>query len=75
MLSNFVVAGIIAVVYILLQFIYKRFIEKSTINTKAMITDLVLAFCSSLISLYLAEQLGGELGKKSTPAHIGKADF
>ena len=75
MLSNFVVAGIIAVIYILLQFIYKRFIEKSTINTKAMITDLVLAYCSSLISLYLTEQLGGELGKKSTPAHIGKADF
>ena len=62
----FLIAGIVAVIFFLIKFIYTRFIskdqdqdqEKEPKPLKSMIIDSIIVFISSVLAIMLQEQFG-----------------
>ena len=60
----FLIAGIVAIVFFLIKFIYSRFIskdqdqEKEPKPLKSIIMDSIIVFISSVLAIMLQEQFG-----------------
>jgi hypothetical protein len=55
---NFMLAGIIAVVFFVIKFINLRFIKKEDEAIKPIAIDSILVFLSVIIGLLISEQFG-----------------
>ena len=53
----FLVAGIIAVVFLIVKFIEMRFIEKENKPLKLLVRDTILVYICSIMGLFIIDQL------------------
>ncbi len=76
----FVIAGVIAVIFLILKFIEMRFIEKENKPLKLLIRDSLVVYISVVIGYFILEQLkpviqnGGE-GAGVTPVFTDNPGF
>ena len=74
--NNFVSAGIIAVVYLLVKFVEMRFLIKESKPVKDLIRDTIIVYISGILGLFVFDQLVPLTIKKvETSAFTGKAEF
>lgn len=57
MKNIFVIAGVIAVVYLIAKFIEMRFVEKENKPLKLLIRDTLLVYFSVIVGHFILEQL------------------
>lgn len=74
--SNFGIAGVIAIVYVIMKFIEIRFITKEMKPVKEITRDTLVVYISSIIGLIVIEQAdASEIGKTSAAAFVGAPEF
>lgn len=74
--GNLVTASVIAVVFAISKFIEIRFIQKEELAMKNLIRDTVMVYISSVIGLFVLEQVGDTVGMKGgTSVFVGNPDF
>ena len=74
--NNFVSAGIIAVVYLLVKFVEMRFLIKESKPVKDLIRDTIIVYISGILGLFVFNQLVPLTTQKvETSAFTGKAEF
>uniref|UniRef100_A0A6C0CQV7 Uncharacterized protein n=1 Tax=viral metagenome TaxID=1070528 RepID=A0A6C0CQV7_9ZZZZ len=75
--SHFVVAAAVAIIFAISKFIEKKYILKEEeIAMKNVIRDSLMVYVSTVIGLFIIEQVGETVNKQSpTNVFIGKADF
>ena len=74
--GNLVTASVIAVVFAISKFIEVRFIQKEDIAMKNIIRDTVMVYISSVIGLFVLEQVSETVGMKGgTSVFVGNPDF
>lgn len=72
----FVTASVIAVAFAILKFIEVRFIQKEELVMKNLIRDTVMVYISSVVGLFVLEQVGDTAGMKvGTSVFVGNPDF
>jgi TctA family transporter len=72
----FVVAGIIAFIFLIVKFIEMRFVEKESKPLKYLIRDALLVYFSVLLGNFVFEQVSpiGEVNR-ATPVFTGNPEF
>ena len=80
MASVFIVAGVIAVTFLLAKFLEMRYIEKESKPLKLLIRDALIVYFSVIVSNFVMEQLNTVLensggGKKITPVFTDNPAF
>lgn len=74
--GTLVTASVIAVVFAISKFIEVRFIQKEELAIKNLIRDTMLVYVSSVIGLFVLEQVGDTVsGKGGTSVFVGNPDF
>jgi hypothetical protein len=74
--GNLVTSSVIAVVFAISKFIETRFIQKEELAMKNLIRDTVMVYISSVIGLFVLEQVGDTVGMKGgTSVFVGNPDF
>ena len=74
--GNLVTASVIAVVFAISKFIEIRFIQKEELAMKNLIRDTVMVYISSVIGLFVLEQVGDTVVMKGgTSVFVGNPDF
>ena len=70
--NQLIISVIISVIYFIIKFIEMRFIVKENKSLKSLITDSLIVFVSSMITLVLIEQfnLNDIIGNKTTPPEV-----
>ena len=72
----FVIAGIIALIFLILKFIEMRFVEKESKPLKYLIRDSLLVYFSVILGNFVFEQvspIGDNI--RVTPVFTGNPDF
>jgi hypothetical protein len=80
MASVFVVAGVIAVTFLLAKFLEMRYIEKESKPLKLLIRDALIVYFSVIVANFIMEQLNTVMvnnggGKKMTPVFTDNPAF
>lgn len=75
--SSFVVAAAVAIIFAISKFVEKKYILKEEeIAMKNIIRDSLMVYVSTVIGLFIIEQVGDKVSKQApTVAFTGKADF
>tara|TARA_A200000113_G_scaffold221304_3_gene232948 strand:- start:2112 stop:2345 length:234 start_codon:yes stop_codon:yes gene_type:complete len=74
--GNLVTASVIAVVFAISKFIEVRFIQKEELAMKNLIRDTIMVYVSSVIGLFVLEQVSETVGAKGgTSVFVGNPDF
>lgn len=75
--SSFVVAAAVAIIFAISKFVEKKYILKEEeIAMKNIIRDSLMVYVSTVVGLFIIEQVGDKVNKQSpTVAFTGKADF
>jgi hypothetical protein len=76
----FVIAGVIAVVFLIMKFIEMRFIEKENKPLKLLIRDALVVYISVIIGYFILEQLkpvmtGGDVIENATQVFTDNPGF
>lgn len=78
LMSSFIVAGIISVLYALFRFLEMRFILKETKPLKFIIRDAIIVYLSVISGIFVMEQIEYNLpqgGGSKPEVHLGEANF
>jgi len=80
MASVFIIAGIIAVTFLVAKFLEMRYIEKESKPLKLLIRDSLIVYFSVLVANFVMEQLNTAMdssggGKKVTPVFTDNPSF
>ena len=78
LMSSFIVAGIISVLYALFRFLEMRFILKETKPLKFIIRDAIIVYLSVIAGIFIMEQVENNIpnGNGAKPeVHLGEANF
>jgi len=71
-----ITASVIAVVFAISKFIEVRFVQKQDIAMKNIIRDTVMVYISSVIGLFILEQVSETVRMKGgTSVFVGNPDF
>ena len=74
--SIFAISLAIAIVYFILKFGEMRLISKEERPMKLMLRDTIAVYLSSVVGMYVVDQLGDAVVKKSpTTAFVGEPEF
>lgn len=75
--SHFVVAAAVAIIFAISKFVEKKYvIKEEEIAVKNIIRDSLMVYVSTVIGLFVIEQVGETVGKQEpTTVFTGKADF
>lgn len=76
--NSFLIASFISVVYALSKYIEYKFILKEELDFKVFIRDIILVYTSSLLGLFLVNQVNNKFDsttKDATTAFVNKPDF
>jgi|TARA_A100001011_G_C13649650_1_gene571170 hypothetical protein len=74
--GNLITASVIAVVFAISKFIEVRFVQKEDVAIKNIIRDTIMVYISSVIGLFILEQVSETVGIKSgTSVFVGNPDF
>jgi hypothetical protein len=74
--GNLITASVIAVVFAISKFIEIQFIQKEEPAMKNIIRDTVMVYMSSVIGLFVIEQVSETVGMKGgTSVFVGNPDF
>jgi len=71
----FVVAGIVAFIFLLVKFIEMRFVEKESKPLKYLIRDALLVYFSVLLGNFVFEQVSPVEVSRATQVFIGNPEF
>lgn len=80
MSSVFIIAGTIAITYLLSKFLEMRYIEKESKPLKLLIRDTLIVYFSVIIANFIMDQLTSGIettggGKKITPVFTDNPSF
>lgn len=74
--NNFLIALFISIIYLVFKFLEMRYILKKDIPLKLLFRDTLLVYVSSVIGLFILEQINDTVvRKKPTTAFTDSPDF
>lgn len=75
-MDNYIISGLIALIFVVCKFLDQHYIQKSEVNTKYLIRDSLIVYISSFLAFYLNDYIGNTKALKGpTPAYTGDATF
>lgn len=75
-MDNYIISGLIALIFVIGTYLDKHYVQKTEINTKYLIRDSIIVYISSFLAFYLNEYIGSTTAVKGpTPAYTGDATF
>ena len=78
LMSSFILAGIISVLYALFRFLEMRFILKETKPLKFILRDAIIVYLSVIAGIFIMEQVENNIpqaGGSKPEVHLGEANF